>query len=289
MEALTYSLMEQLAKDQIIVAPGCFDPLSAKIVEKSGFQSAYLGGWALGAHLAITEPLTTLTETVEISQKIVSVSNIPLIVDAGSAFGHLPMVKRTISTFEQVGVAAIHLEDQFVPKRVHYHKGEIDLISVDEMMQKLERALSSRKSKDFLIIARTDAGRNKGENFSNAIERANIYATTGADMIMVFPRTVEEMVLAPKKIDYPLVYVASEGLGRPIPTPQELQDLGYKMVIYPITPILAAFNSIKQVYEQLFSTGKTGLSQEDTSRLSKEVLETISLAELIALEEKIKK
>jgi methylisocitrate lyase len=216
-------LKELLKQERIIVAPGCFDPLSAKIVEKVGFPACYLGGWAVGAHLAITEPLTTLTEMVDVSRNIASALKIPLIVDADSAFGHLPMVQRTVSSFEQSGVAAIHLEDQVVPKRLHYHKGEIDMISIDEMMQKLEHALNARKNHDFLIIARTDAGRNKDEPFTNAIERANIYATSGADMVMVFPRNEEEMALAPKKINHPLVYVASEGLGRPIPSPDELQ------------------------------------------------------------------
>jgi len=285
---LSQKLKDLINGESIVVAPGCYDPLSAKIIEKTGFSAAYLGGWAVGAHLAVSEPLLTLTEMAEISRRITAATRIPLIVDADSAFGHLPNVHRTVSEFEQAGVAAIHLEDQVVPKRVHYHKGEIDMISVDEMLQKLERALQVRRSADFLIIARTDAGRNKHEPFTNAIERANIYAKTGADMIMVFPRTVEEMELAPKKIDYPLVYVASEGLGRPIPTPQELQNLGYKMVIYPLTSVLAAFRSIKGVYESLKNTGKSGFSQEETSRLSAEVLETISIHELIELERGIR-
>lgn len=281
-------LKKLIKQEEIIVAPGCYDPLSAKIIENSGFKAAYLGGWAVGAHLGTTEPLTTMTEMVDVSRGITSVTDIPLIVDAGSAFGHLPMVDRTISSFEQARVSAIHIEDQVVPKRMHYHSGEISLISIDEMMQKLQRALEIRRNSDFLIIARTDAGRNKGECFSKAIDRANIYATTGADMIMVFPRTEEEMKLAPRKIDYPLVYVASEGLGRPIPTPSEAAALGYKMVIYPLTPILSAYENLKQTYNNLLTTGKSGLTQRQTSQLSKEVMELISINELIKLEKSIK-
>ncbi|MET3506214.1 isocitrate lyase/PEP mutase family protein [Halalkalibacter oceani] len=282
------NLKELLIKEEIIVAPGCFDPLSAKIIEAIGFKSAYLGGWAVGAHLAVTEPLTTLTEMVDVSRRITSATTIPLVVDAGSAFGHLPMVDRTVSGFEQANVAAIQLEDQVVPKRMHYHKGEIDLISTDEMMQKLERAVEVRKTKDFVIIARTDAGRNKEEPFSKAIERANLYASSGADMVMVFPRNEEEMKLAPKEIDYPLVYVASEGLGRPIPTPEEARALGYKMVIYPLTPVLSAFTQIKETYQTLMETGKSGFTAEQTSRLSKEIMDIISIDELVSLEKSIK-
>lgn len=279
--------LSKLIKDHgIVVVPGCFDPLTAKIVESCGFRATYLGGWAVGAHLTVTEPMTTLTDMVEISRKINVNLNIPLMIDANAAFGDLAAVTRTIREIELVGVQAIHLEDQVVPKRVHYHKGVIELAPVKQMVQKLEKALDVRKSKDFLIIGRTDAGRNKEEPFEHAIERANIYASTGVDMMMVFPRNMDEVRLAPEKIKAPLVYVASEGLGRPIPTPEELEDLGYKMVIYPLSPVLAAYQSVKKIYTNLYQSGRSGFSQEETSRLSAEVLEVISIPELIELEEK---
>lgn len=277
-------LKELLKKEDIIVVPGCYDPLSAKIIERCGFQAAYLGGWAAGAHLTVTEPMTTLTDMVDIARKINVNLELPLIIDANAAFGDLPAVERTIKEIELAGVDAIHLEDQVVPKRVNYHKGVIDLISEDEMVRKLERALSVRKSKDFLIIGRTDAGRNKEEPFENAISRANRYAATGVDLMMVFPRNIEEVKRAPQEINSPLVYVASEGLGRPIPTPEELKQYGYKMVIYPLTPILASYRSIRDIYIHLKKFGQSGMSQEETSRLSKEIMETIAIPELIELE-----
>ncbi|MET3699868.1 methylisocitrate lyase [Bacillus oleivorans] len=278
--------LSDLIKDEgIVVVPGCYDPLTAKIVENCGFKATYLGGWAAGAHLTVTEPMTTLTDMVDLARKINVNLNIPLMIDGAAAFGNLAAVTRTVREIELTGVQAIHIEDQVVPKRAHYHKGVIDLISPREMVQKLEKALEVRKSKDFLIIGRTDAGRNKEEPFENAIERANIYASIGVDMVMVFPRNMDEVRMAPEKITAPLVYVASEGLGRPIPTPAELQQLGYKMVIYPLTPILAAFQSVRNVYTTLKQNGKSGFSQEETARLSAEVLEIISIPELIKLEE----
>jgi len=269
----------------ILAVPGCYDPLTAKIVENCGFQAAYLGGWAAGAHLTVTEPMTTLTDMAEIARKINVNLNIPLVMDADAAFGDLAAVVRTVRELELAGVQAIHIEDQVVPKRVHYHKGVIELIPVGQMAQKLEKALEVRKSRDFLIIARTDAGRNKEEPFARAVERANIYASTGVDMVMVFPRTMEEVKMAPEKIHAPLVYVASEGLGRPIPSPAELADLGYKMVIYPLTPILAAYKSVKHVYANLANSGKSGMPPEETARLSSEIMEMIAIPELIKLEE----
>lgn len=278
-------LSNLIKSEEIVVVPGCFDPLTAKIVESCGFKATYLGGWAVGAHLTVTEPMTTLTDMADIARKINLNLNIPLMIDGHAAFGDLVAVTRTIREIELAGVQAIHIEDQVVPKRAHYHKGVIDLITVDQMVQKLEKALEVRKSKDFLIIGRTDAGRNKEEPFENAILRANIYAATGVDMVMVFPRNMNEVKMAPEKINAPLVYVASEGLGRPIPTPEELKELGYKMVIYPLTPILAAFQSVRQVYNNLSQTGKSGFSQEATAQLSADVLELISIPELIKLEE----
>jgi 2-methylisocitrate lyase-like PEP mutase family enzyme len=281
------SLRKMLSEEGIITAPGCFDPLTAKIIEQCNFQACYLGGWAVGAHLTVTEPMTTLTDMSSVARKITTNLNIPLIIDANAAFGDLPAVDRTVREIELSGVSAIHIEDQVVPKRVQYHKGSIDMISAEQMVQKLERALSVRRNNDFIIIARTDAGRNSTEPFTHAIERANLYASTGADMLMVFPRNMEEVIEAPKKIKAPLVYVASEGLGRPIPSPKELENYGYKMVIYPISPILAAFSAVKEIYTNLYETGKTGFTQEKTTQLAAEVLKTINIPELIALEEKI--
>ncbi len=214
------SLREMLDSDEIITAPGCFDPLSALALQSVGFETVYLGGWAVGAHLGVTEPLTTLTEITDIARRIRHVSDVPLIADAGAGFGHLPMIGRCVRAFEEAGAQAVHIEDQVVPKRISYHKGRLDLISTGEMLQKLEYALKSRKSSDFLIIARTDAGRNREEPFDRAVERVKAYAKTGVDMVMLFPRSEEEMVRAPKEIDFPLCYVASEGLGRPVPTPR---------------------------------------------------------------------
>ena len=284
--------MEKLKKlletEKIVVAPGCFDPLSALAIENIGFKAAYLGGWAVGAHLGTTEPLTTLTEFADISRNISHVSDIPLTVDAGAGFGDLPMVKRMLKCFEEAGCQGIQLEDQVYPKPISYHKGKHYIISADEMLQKIDICLKYRKTPDTIIIARTDAGRNANEDWNNAIERANLYAKTGCDLVMTFPRNEEEMILTPKKVDYPLCYVASEGLGRPIPSPEEAASYGYKMIIYPLTPVISAFSSIKRTYENMFRTGRSGFTPEETSALSKEIMSLIHIDELSELDSVIK-
>ena len=270
--------------DDIIVSIGVFNPLTALLAEKIGFESAILVGWSLGAALGVTEPLTTMTETVDASRQICSVSNIPLSVDAGAGWGNATMIKRLVKNFEMAGVQGIHLEDQVVPKRIDYHKGMHYIVSAEEMMLKLDCAVKARSSEDFLIIARTDAGRNEGENFDHAIERAKLYAKSGADIVKVFARTEEEMINAPKLVDYPLWYVASEGLGRPIPTPAEAKAMGYKGISYPQTALQAAYRAVKQVYENIYNTGSSGVSKADAKKIADEIMGIIPIDELAHLD-----
>jgi methylisocitrate lyase len=279
-------LKEMIRQKDIIVAMGCHDPLSAMALERVGFKVAYLGGWAVGAQLGVTEPLTTLSEIAGLARSITHVTDVPLIVDAGAGFGNATMIKRCVRSFEEAGVQGIHLEDQVVPKRLDYHQGRHYITSVEEMMLKLECAIKSRKSEDFVIIGRTDAGRNKEEDFNNAIERANLFAEAGIDMIKIFPRTEEEMRSAPGKVKCPVCYVASEGLGRPIPSPQEAQAMGYKLIFYPLTSIISAYRGFRDAYRNIHDTGFSGIVSEETGALSREIMSMISINELASLEHK---
>jgi len=283
---------ELLLNKKIIISPGCHDPLSAKIVEHLGFDAVYLGGYAVGAQMGITEPLTTLTEMALKAKYISDFIKIPLIVDADAGFGGTTMIHRMVKDFEKAGVTAIHIEDQVVPKKVSYHKekkpGEkrkLELISVEEMVVKIKICLETRFDENFLIIARTDAGRGKNESFQEAIDRANIYAESGADLIMVFPRNMEEIKAAPKSIKSKLVFVGSEGLGRPVPSVRELLSFGYKIVIYPTTSILIMTEQIIKVYSKLRNNGCTGNSSKRMENISKEVSNLLSLDNLYHLEE----
>jgi len=284
-------MKELYKKEGFITAPGCYDPLSALALQKIGFKATYIGGWAVGAHLGVTEPLTTMTEFADIIRRIHHVADIPIAADMGAGFGLITNMKRSVREFEDAGAEIVHLEDQVVPKRIGYHKGNQEYISVDEMLLKIEAAKSARRSDDFMIIARTDAGRKKGEPFQNMIDRLNIYKTGGPDMLMGFPHNEEEMLALPKAVDYPLCYVASEGLGgdaasgsRPCPTPEEAKSYGYSMIIYPLTPVLASYSKLIQVYQRMYDTGKSGMDPAETSRLSKEIMSLISIDQLADLE-----
>ena len=175
-----------------MVAPSCFDPLSAKIIERLKFEACYLGGYSTGAHSGITEPLLGLTDMTNLARAVANAVNIPLIVDADSGFGDPSSIPRTVREFERAGVAGIHIEDQVFPKRFHYHKYSVQkpkrtvhVIPMEEMLSKLRIAVNARENPDFVIIARTDAFASEGAE--EAFERCKAYYRVGADLIMSFP------------------------------------------------------------------------------------------------------
>jgi len=286
-------LYTMLRKEKVIVAPGCYDALSAKIVEKMGFKAAYLGGYAIGAHLGVTEPLTTLTEVVRESYYIANAIDIPLIVDANAGYGDAIHTRRAVQEFESAGVAAIHIEDQVFPKMAHYHAGTKYVIPVEEMVEKIKTALEARKNKEFLIIARTDAREAVNGGLREAIRRANIYADVGADIIMPYSThapNVKEAEFVAKSISAPLLYVYSEGkVGYARPTIEELENMGYKIIIYNLSAILAATKAVVRTYKYLKEKGITNLETEDMAELRTTIEELISLPKLYKIERRTKK
>ena len=276
---------EMLQKPGIIHAPIAYDPLTAKIAERVGFRCLDLGGYALGASACIPEPLLSLEEVVQATRRITAAVNIPLMVDVGAGYGDPAFVTRTIREMELAGAAAIHIEDQVYPKRVHYHRGIEHVISAEEMCQKIKYALRARHDPDFVIAARTDAMITDG--FAEGVRRANLYAKAGADMVMIFPNTVEEARQAPKEIDADLIFVNSEGnrLGRPIFPVQQLEAMGYKMVNDAISAINVAFKAVKELFIRLKETGATGMDQGVFLPIRREIEETIGLDAYYKIEE----
>jgi 2-methylisocitrate lyase-like PEP mutase family enzyme len=277
-------LRQVLQTEGVLVAPVCYDPLTARLVESLGFKAAYLGGFALGAVTCLTEPLTTMSEMAEQASRIARRINIPLIIDGDAGFGEPMHTMRAIREFEWGGVAGTHIEDQYYPKRAHYHKGIEHIISIEEMVMKIRAAVRARQDRDFVIIARTDAMRTHG--FDEGVKRGNAYAEAGADMVMCFPNSVEESRRAPKEIQAPLVYVNSQGnrLGRPIFSVQEFAEMGWKMVVEAITAPLVAFQALKRTYGQLAREGRTMLDQAEMQAVRKEIEDLIGLEEYYAIE-----
>jgi 2-methylisocitrate lyase-like PEP mutase family enzyme len=285
LKSMTAVFREMLRSPGIIHAPIAYDPISAKIAERVGFRALDLGGYALGASSCVPEPLLSLEEVASATRRITGAVQIPLMVDGGAGYGDAVHVLRTMQALEQAGAAAVHIEDQVFPKRVHYHKGQEHVIPAEEMCEKIRYAAKSRRDTNFVIAARTDAMRTDG--FAEGIRRANLYAEAGADMIMIFPNTVEEARQAPREVRTPLIYVNSEGnrLGRPIFGIRELEDMGYKMANDAISAITVMFKSVKELFIKLKETGNTGMDQEVFRKVRKEIEDTIELEEYYRIEE----
>jgi methylisocitrate lyase len=286
MESLTARLRQLVARPGLIVAPACFDPLTARIAASVGFECIALGGYAYGASSAISEPLLSMAEVVDAARRITAVVDVPLIVDAATGFGEPLHVMRTVREFERAGVAAIHIEDQIFPKRAHYHRDYREhTVSAEEMIDKVRFACDARRDPDFVIIARTDTMRTEG--YDEGIRRARLYAEAGADMVMLFPNTAEEAARAPGDCPVPLVYVNSSGnrVGRPVYPPSELEQLGYKIAYDAISTTIASFRATSALLRRLKETGLTGLDPAEAITARQGIEDTIGLEEHYAVEE----
>jgi methylisocitrate lyase len=285
-ERMTTRFRALVARPGMIVAPACYDPLTARIAASVGFECIALGGYALGSASAISEPLMTMTEVVDAARRITACVDIPLIVDAATGFGEPLHVMRAVREFEAAGVAAIHIEDQIFPKRAHYHRDYREhTVSAEEMVDKVRFAVQARRDPDFAIIVRTDTMRTEG--YEEGIRRARLYAEAGADLVMLFPNTAEEAARAPKESPVPLVYVNSSGnrVGRPVYPVQELERLGYKINYDAISVTIASFQATSVLLKHLKETGLTGLDPAEAIAARKGIEDTIGLEEHYAIEE----
>jgi 2-methylisocitrate lyase-like PEP mutase family enzyme len=286
MERTTTRLRRLIERPGLIVAPVCFDPLTARIASELGYECLGLGGYALGSHLAASEPLLTMTEVVDAARRITGSVDIPLMVDAGTGYGDPLHVMRTVREFERAGVAAIHIEDQVFPKRAHYHRDYREhTVSAEEMVTKIRFACEARSDPDFVLIARTDTMRTDG--YEEGVRRANLYAEAGADMVMLFPNNEDEARRAPRDCKVPLIYVNSSGnrVGRPVYNTRDLDAMGYKMDADAISAIIASYQAVRNVLEQLKENGVTGLDHAQAIATRKAIEDTIGLEDHYRVEE----
>jgi methylisocitrate lyase len=246
-------LRELMKTRDIIVAPGVFSPAVALLVERMGFEAAYLSGAALTGLLAMPDlGIITLSELTEATRYITRVINIPLIVDVDTGFGEAINVYRTVREMEDAGAAAIQIEDQVLPKKCGHLAGK-KLIPPEDMVKKIIAATEARR-KDLVIIARTDA---RGvEGLEAAIERANMYVEAGADVI--FPEaltSLEEFKEFAKRVKAPLLANMTEFGKTPYITVEEFKEAGYKIVIFPVTTFRIAMGAIREALKILKEKG----------------------------------
>jgi len=246
------ALRELIESEEIIVAPGVFNPISALIAEQVGFKAIYLSGAALTGSLALPDlGIITLDEVIYFTREIAGRVNIPLIVDADTGFGEALNVIRAVKLFEKAGAAAIHIEDQVLPKKCGHLKGK-KLLPLEDMVNKIKAAKNA--AKDLVIIARTDARGVSG--FEDAVERAIAYVEAGAEII--FPEALyseEEFKEFARRVDVPLLANMTEFGRTPYFTVDQFKEWGYKIVIFPATSFRASVKTIKMVYETLMREG----------------------------------
>lgn len=259
----TSSLREQLEdKTKIIVLPGVFDALSARIAEQVGFDAMFQTGYGSSAALLGMPDFGFLNagETVDNARRIIRAVKVPVLVDADTGYGNPLNVWRLVQDLESLGAAGIFLEDQIWPKRCGHMIGK-DVIPKDEYLPKLKAAVEARKSKDFVIVARTDARAPIG--LDEAIERGKAYKKVGADVIFVeAPRSTGELKKVAEEIDAPLVANMIEDGVTPTLSAQELLNLGYRMAVFPLSALYSATYAMRQVLTELKKTGATRVTRK---------------------------
>ena len=249
-------LQRLLNGDRLIVAPGAYDALSARLIEQAGFPAIYItGAGVASSRLGVPDiGLATMTEVLETAKNVVAATRIPVICDADTGYGNALNLMRTAKEFERIGVAAIQIEDQVTPKRCGHTEGK-QLISTDEMVQKVEAFKQAREDDRFLLIARTDAIAVYG--FDHAIERAMAYAEAGADVLFVeAPRTTEELRRIPRILKgTPLLVNMVDGGGTPPVNTNTLESLGFRIAIFPTTAWMAAIKGVQRAMRELSEKG----------------------------------
>ncbi len=252
-------LRDLLSQQDIVVAPGVFDGLSARLVTEAGFKAAYLSGAAI-CYTRFALPDIGLASVSEVADTLAAIrerSTIPLIVDIDTGFGNALNVQRTVKMFEQRGASALQIEDQSTPKRCG-HLSDKTLISKLEMVGKIKAAVDARGSADMLLIARTDAIAVEG--FAAALDRAAAYAEAGADMLFVeAPTSREQMKEIADRFAARVPVMANmvEGGKTPILSAAELQALGFKLVIFPGGTVRALAFALRDYLASMKAHGTT--------------------------------
>lgn len=247
----TTKLRELLATNDYLVAPCAYDALSARAIQAAGFRVAGTTGYGMhGAVLGQPDTgLLALNETVSILSKMADAVDIPILADAEGGYGSAMNVIRTIKEYEKTGVGGLFIEDQKQPPNCPFIKAP-ELISTDEMAGKIRAAVDTRKDRDLVIIARTDAP------FEEAIERANAYMEAGADMVKILPKTRAELEALPSRVNGPihLGLYANKGINDGM-TAADCGKLGYKIITFPMSCLFANVAATMSILQYIQENG----------------------------------
>ena len=276
------SLVQKLKSNKILRVPGAYNPLTAKVIEEIGYDAVYVSGGVMANDLGFPDiGLTTLEDVSTRSYLISRVTNLPTIVDIDTGF---KSCEKTIQTFEEFGVAAVHLEDQIERKRCG-HLDNKELISTDEMVKKIKECVSAKKDENFKIIARSDA--KSVEGIEKMIDRCKAYIDAGAEII--FPEALEnekEFETVRKALNSYLLANMTEFGKTKLLNYKDLENLGYNIVIYPVTTQRLAMKSVEDGLRDIFKDGHQN-NIIDKMQTRKRLYEIVEYEKYNALDEKI--
>ena len=279
-------LKEKIKKrGEIIVLPGVFDALSAKIAQHVGFEAMFQTGYGSAASLLGLPDFGFLNagENIENARRIIRAVDLPVIVDVDTGYGNPLTVWKIVNDLIAYGGSGIFLEDQVWPKRCGHMLGK-EVIGADEYIQKLRAALAASSNKDFTIVARTDARAPLG--FDEAIERGKMYYKEGADVVFVeAPQSEDELREIPKKIDAPLLANMIENGVTPNFSANELKSMGYSMAVFPLSGLYGATYAMKKIFSHLKKNGTTK-SCTDMMLDFNEFNDLVELSKFMQMEEK---
>ena len=237
-------LRNLIKNNSFLPIPSCFDALSAKLIEQTGFDAMFMSGFAASAS-KIGEPdlgVMTLTEVLDQLNNITDATSLPVIGDGDTGYGNAMNVQRTVKSFAKIGCAGVLIEDQLSPKRCGHTPGK-DVVSREEAFDRIRASVDAREEKDILIMARTDANHTHG--IKEAIERAQIFHELGSDILFVeAPKTEDEMRLICQEVPGCKIANIVEGGLTPNLSMKELEDIGYNMAVYPLTALSSAMKAM---------------------------------------------
>jgi carboxyvinyl-carboxyphosphonate phosphorylmutase len=280
------ALRKLIAERETVVAPGAYDALSARMIEQAGFPAVYMTGFGASASL-LGRPdvgLLTMTQMVDHARRLAHAVDVPLIADADTGYGNALNVIRAVQEYEGAGVAAIHIEDQIMPKKCGHMENK-RVIAAAEMAEKIYAATEARSSPDFLIIARTDS--RAVEGLDSALRRARQYREAGADMLFVeAPQSEDEIAQVARAFpDVPLLFNWAEGGKTPPMELDRLKELGYRLVIFPIGALLVATQAVRALAAEIRGHGTAARLLAQTLSF-KEFNDMIGLPEIQQLEKR---
>ncbi len=284
----TQRLRQLLQRPGVIRSLGAHDVFTARLIEAAGLETVFLGGFGTAASLLGLPDvgLLTLTEMADTVRRVAQRVAIPVVADGDTGHGDLHNVVRTVREFERAGAAGILLEDQVTPKRCGHFQGK-QVIPTAEMVLKLRAALDARRDADFVLIARTDA--RAVEGIDDAIERANRYGETGADVCFIeAPASLEELQRIAREVKYPLLVNMLTGGVTPILSVGELQQLGYKIVVCPIESLLVTGLAMQRLIQALLTHGRVDVPSVEMMTFD-QIKHLLGLPEVLELRSRLEK